>query len=1355
MEITGSFTANEDTPYKVEFYYQSADETYPTEPTDTDDRTGTTDTTASVTDEDKVPTKNSYVFDEAADNVLSGNIAGDGSLVLKVYFKLKNGPLDPEKTTPAVESNYKLGDMIPFTIKVTNVSVTAAENITVVDPNAEILSGTGYTVTDGKAIIATLAAGATVEISAQHEVTEEDILAGTVGNKATVSYNGKDQDVEASTDMIDGLDVTLTVNKTISNTPADGKAYKLGETIEYKITVTNEGNVAYSNVVVKDELTGLEQTIETLAVGATETITTEKHVVTEADILAGEVVNTVTAEGDPIKDPKTGEEKTPKGEDTVKTGDADDPDGPTPPIEDLDVTLTVNKTISNTPADGKAYKLGETIEYKITVTNEGNVAYSNVVVKDELTGLEQTIETLAVGATETITTEKHVVTEADILAGEVVNTVTAEGDPIKDPKTGEEKTPKGEDTVKTGDADDPDGPTPPVEPKNGHLTVVKETTSETPEGSYKLGDKVSYKITVTNDGNLTITDITVTDERTELSEHIDSLEPGASKEYTTETTVTEEDILSGHIINDATAKGTSPDPDKPDVPVTPGHTDDDPEEKNGHLTIKKVTTSKPENGETYALGETITYRITATNDGNLTLTDITVDDELTGASWEVKTLAPGLSESFTTSYTVTEEDILAGEVLNVATGKGKSPDPDKPDVPVTPGEDPEPTDDLNTTLSVNKKITNKPAEGEAFKLGETIKYSITVKNEGNVPYYNVVVKDELTKLDETIEVLAVGEEKTFNTEYVVTEADILKGEVTNTATAKADPIDDPKDPENPKTPEGEDTTTTGDEDDPDGPTPPVDEKNGHLTIEKVTTSTPAEGDTYALGETIEYKITVKNDGNLTITDITVTDELTKDEWTIDSLAPDAEEVFEAAYTVTEDDILKGEVVNVATGKGTSPDPDKPDVPVTPGEDPEPTDDLDTTLSVNKKITNKPADGKAFKLGETIKYSITVKNEGNVPYYNVAVKDELTKLDETIEVLKVGEEKTFNTEYVVTEADILKGEVTNTATAKGDPIDDPKDPENPKTPEGEDTTKTGDEDDPDGPTPPVEDLDTTLTVNKKVTNAPADGVAYKLGETITYEITVKNDGNATYYNVVVEDELTGLNETIESLAVGAERTFTTTYVVTEADILAGEVVNTATAKGDPIPDPKDPENPKTPEGQDTTRTGDEDDPDGPVPPVDNSVTLTVRYFYEGANTPFRTFERTYTAGDAYNVRSPRVAGYTPDQARVRGTIVRDTVIDVYYTINQHTLTIQYVYVGGGMAAPTYTATLDFGDGYSVTSPAIAGYTISDTVVTGTMGDQDVTITVYYAAVQNPWVLIDDYGTPLGFNGLTLNAGDCVE
>ena len=83
------WTANTDTKYTVEFYYQNTDGTYPQKANESVPRFGTTDMTASVTDEDKADKKDGqYTYDTAAANVESGTITGDGSLVLKLYFKL-------------------------------------------------------------------------------------------------------------------------------------------------------------------------------------------------------------------------------------------------------------------------------------------------------------------------------------------------------------------------------------------------------------------------------------------------------------------------------------------------------------------------------------------------------------------------------------------------------------------------------------------------------------------------------------------------------------------------------------------------------------------------------------------------------------------------------------------------------------------------------------------------------------------------------------------------------------------------------------------------------------------------------------------------------------------------------------------------------------------------------------------------------------------------------------------------------------------------------------------------------------------------------------------------------------------
>ncbi|MBQ9951413.1 MAG: DUF11 domain-containing protein, partial [Clostridia bacterium] len=241
------------------------------------------------------------------------------------------------------------------------------------------------------------------------------------------------------------------------------------------------------------------------------------------------------------------------------------------------------------------------------------------------------------------------------------------------------------------------------------------------------------------------------------------------------------------------------------------------------LAVDKTTTSTPANGETYALGETISYKIVVTNDGNLTITDVVVTDELTGDEWTVESLIPGETAEFTAEYVVTEADILAGKVVNVATANGNNPSDD----PTDPGEDPveDPTDDIKVDMIVTKESDADENTG----LGDTITYTITVTNAGNVSFTNVVVDDKLEgavivpaegfTIDENgnavFAQIAVGETVELTATYVVTEADLaveegaeVEAEITNVVTAIGDEIDNPKD-EEPETfiPSGEASVT--------------------------------------------------------------------------------------------------------------------------------------------------------------------------------------------------------------------------------------------------------------------------------------------------------------------------------------------------------------------------------------------------------------------------------------------------------------------------------------------------------------------------------------------------------------------
>ena len=82
VTITGSFTANGETPYKVEHYQQNLEDDGYTL-AETENLTGETDTTATANPK----TYTGFAFDGTAEGtVASGNIAGNGSLVLKLYY---------------------------------------------------------------------------------------------------------------------------------------------------------------------------------------------------------------------------------------------------------------------------------------------------------------------------------------------------------------------------------------------------------------------------------------------------------------------------------------------------------------------------------------------------------------------------------------------------------------------------------------------------------------------------------------------------------------------------------------------------------------------------------------------------------------------------------------------------------------------------------------------------------------------------------------------------------------------------------------------------------------------------------------------------------------------------------------------------------------------------------------------------------------------------------------------------------------------------------------------------------------------------------------------------------------------
>ena len=689
--------------------------------------------------------------------------------------------------------------------QVTDVADSTAVQIRVTVANYEPITTTVQaTVTQKPVTITTESASKTYDASALtapgevegivegetygFEITGSQTLVGTSENSYVMTWAGEGNEYSAKSDNYTVTERvgTLTVTdgseeepinpedvvKKTHGTP-EGGVYKAGDVVTFTVTATN----IYDEVktITLNEIAGVTLKDTVFAdVQPGETVeTTATYTITEADVLAGEFVNTVTASF-------SGEEDTPF-EDDDQVDEIEEPKG----------HLTIDKVTTSEPANGSSYALGETITYKITATNDGNLTLTNVKVVDELTGDEWEIASLAPGASEEFDTS-YTVTEADILAGSVVNTATAEGT--------------------SPDPDKPDVPVNPGEEEEPTETekpslFVEKTAQPDEDGVYNLGDEIHYVIKVTNNGNVTVNDITVKDELTGDEWQLDSLTPGESEEYHATYTVTEEDILAGSITNVATAEGTDPDEDPVDQE---GEETVPTDSADSHLTIHKATTSDPGEDGVYDLGDTITYEIIAANDGNVTLNNVVVTDELTGDEWIIETLAPGVSETFEAEYVVTEEDIHNGSVVNEATATAEGPE----EPVITPGETEDETNPENPSLTVDKSIVE---EKDEYEIDDVIEYEITVANNGNVTQNDVRVTDLLQAAGDivitgvegadgeidgaivTLDSLAPGESATIHCEYTVLKED-RGSTITNAAIADDEGKGDGEDPVTPDVP---------------------------------------------------------------------------------------------------------------------------------------------------------------------------------------------------------------------------------------------------------------------------------------------------------------------------------------------------------------------------------------------------------------------------------------------------------------------------------------------------------------------------------------------------------------------------
>ncbi|WP_333815249.1 DUF7507 domain-containing protein [Tabrizicola sp.] len=318
---------------------------------------------------------------------------------------------------------------------------------------------------------------------------------------------------------------------------------------------------------------------------------------------------------------------------------------------------------------------GEPIVYTLEVTNTGNVTLTGVTVSDPLLGglLAGGPITLAPGQTDSTTfTGTYAVTQDDINDQEVVNQAVTQGtDPFG--------TVVDDDS---GTAVDNDIPlvTPLVQTPS--ITLVKTADASGIGSPTAVGEVITYSFTVQNTGNVPLTNIFLTDPLPDvvLSGGPISLAPGESNStaFTATYAVTQADINAGEVRNRATATGTSPaGVDVSDESGTDPTLDEDtvvPLGQGAAIELDKIADISGIALGAVA-GDQIPYTFVVTNAGNVTLTGITLADVLPGVTitgGPIASLDPGGVDgtTFTATYTITPDDIAAGEVVNTATVTG-------------------------------------------------------------------------------------------------------------------------------------------------------------------------------------------------------------------------------------------------------------------------------------------------------------------------------------------------------------------------------------------------------------------------------------------------------------------------------------------------------------------------------------------------------------------------------------------------------------------------------------------------------------------------------------------------------------
>lgn len=422
------------------------------------------------------------------------------------------------------------------------------------------------------------------------------------------------------------------------------------------------------------------------------------------------------------------------------------------------------------------------------------------------------------------------------------------------------------------------------------------------------------------------------------------------------------------------------------------------------------------------------------------------------------------------------------------------------------------------------------------RVNEEIEYTFKVTNTHVLTFLRDVTITDAKLLDKDIEVGNLGPQqtKTVTAKYIVKEAD--KPTLVNNATVTAYHYWDCQH----WFPLTCSATCTVKIVDPNEPNPSI-------TLTKTPSVSSAK-----VGDKITYSYTITNNGNTPLTNIVLTDDkktdangqITLSKTELAAGGDPITAIWEYTVLPTDPNPVTNKAIVTGTYEGTKVSKEA-SASVT----------IQTTPSSGASIkVTKTADRSSAYNGDTIHYNYTVTNNGDTPLHNVTLVDnKLGSVTLTATTLAVGAQASGTSEFNVTSS-TPRGDLTNTATAKGYYYETGTD------------QKEGYVEDVASKTVQIlspsgggggggggSALSAQITVDKT-----ADKSTAAAGDTITYTYKIKNNGDYSFSKVELDDNKLG-KKTLGTLNAGDSTTVTDTYTVKDSDPV-GELKNIVTVRG---------------------------------------------------------------------------------------------------------------------------------------------------------------------------------------------------